>query len=275
MAVLTDKRFDGSAVQLNYAEGPAGGPPLLLLHGFTDRWQTWLDLIPMLMLRWHVYALDHRGHGQSGRSREGYARASYASDAAEFLRQVVGRPAVLIGHSLGAMAATAVAAGSPELVRALVLEEPLLLLPSDERESREASPFGEECRNLAKGMSFAEIYELERRLYPDTNAAESRERARHMSFVDPAVIGSQRSGGPFDTAAYLERIRVPTLLIHGEMELGGIVSDGGAERAASVMPDLTVVRIGGIGHDIHWRRAAEFRSVVIDFLESLERLPGS
>ena len=95
-----------------------------------------------------------------------------------------------------------------------------------------------------------------------------------MSFVDPAVLGGLGSGDRFDTAAHLGRIRVPTLLVHGETELGGIVSEGGAERAASAMGDLTAVRIDGIGHDIHWRRVAEFRSVVIDFLESLERQPG-
>ena len=275
MALLTEKQFAGSALQLNYAEGPEGGPPLLMLHGFTDRWQTWLDLIPALMLRWHVYALDHRGHGQSGRSKEGYAQASYASDAAEFLQAAIGRPAVLLGHSLGAMTAISVAVSTPELVKALALEEPLLLLPSEELPFEVGNPFQEECRHLAEGMTYEEILELQHRLYPEASLAESRERARHMSFVDPAVLSS---GGPIDRPdmePILSRIRVPTLLIHGERALGGIVSEGGVERAASVMPDLTTVRVAGIGHDIHWRRPGEFRSIVIDFLESLERPPRS
>ncbi len=271
MALLTEKSFEGSSVHLNYAEGSEGGAPLLLLHGFTDRWQTWLDILPALMLRWHVHALDHRGHGRSGYSKKGYPRTSYVSDAAEFLRDVVGTSAVLMGHSLGAMTAVGVAAGSPELVRALVLEEPLLLLPSDERESWDTSPFQEECRNLAKGMSFEEIYALERRLYPETTAAESRERARHLSFVDPAILDGSESDGPPDMIALLANIEVPTLLVHGDAKLGGIVSEGGVEQVASTMRDLTVARIEGIGHDIHWRRTDEFRSVVMDFLESLER----
>jgi len=271
LAILIEKQFDGSAVRLNYAEGPEGGSPLLLLHGFTDRWQTWLDVIPALMLRWHVYALDHRGHGQSGRTRGGYARTSYASDATEFLRGIVGRPAALVGHSLGAGTAISVATSSPELVTALVLEEPRLLTPSDEASPGVTTPFVEECERLAAGMGFEEIRELERRLYPEANPAESRERARHLSCVDPAVL--RRRGPPEqpDAEPVLARIQVPALLIHGERELGGIVSESGAERAASEIRDLTVVKIDGIGHDIHWRRPNEFRSIVVDFLESLER----
>ncbi len=269
MAQLNEKSFQSSSVHLNYAEGPEGGPPLVLFHGFTDRWQTWLDFLPALMLRWHVYAVDHRGHGQSGHSKEGYPRTGYVSDASEFLRDVVGAPAVLMGHSLGAMTAVGVAAGVPDLVSALVLEEPLLLLPSDDRGARDEDPFGQECQALAGGMSFEEIYALERRLYPEVPATESRERARHMSRIDPAIFAGMDSGIGSDTMTVLPSIDVPTLLVHGELELGGIVSEGAVERVVSTMRDLTVVKIEGIGHDVHWRRADEFRGIVVDFLESL------
>jgi len=173
------------------------------------------------------------------------------------------------------MTCLSVAAGWSRLARALVLEEPMLLAPGEELWPGSPSPFQEECRRLAEGMTYEEVLQLERELYPDANAAESRERALHLSRVDPAVFAGR---GPIDRSeveSKLRRVRVPTIIIHGDRALGGIVSKGGLELAASVVPDLTVVRIPGIGHDVHWRRAAEFKSTVVDFLESLEGRPRS
>jgi pimeloyl-ACP methyl ester carboxylesterase len=65
MNMLTEQTFDANGVLINYTLGPASGPPLLLLHGITERWQTFLPLIPHLTSEWQVDALDLRGHGQS------------------------------------------------------------------------------------------------------------------------------------------------------------------------------------------------------------------
>jgi pimeloyl-ACP methyl ester carboxylesterase len=65
--MLQEKRFDTGTVTLKYAEGPPAGPPLVLLHGGGDRWQQFQPLMPGLMAHRHVYALDMRGHGKSGR----------------------------------------------------------------------------------------------------------------------------------------------------------------------------------------------------------------
>ena len=62
--MLTERQFDTGAVTLNYAEGPASGPPLVLLHGLSYRWQSWLAVMPTLALRWHLYAPDLRGFGR-------------------------------------------------------------------------------------------------------------------------------------------------------------------------------------------------------------------
>jgi pimeloyl-ACP methyl ester carboxylesterase len=91
------------SVQLNYAEGPPNGPPLVLLHGLGRRWQVFLPVIPALSLRWHIFAPDLRGHGKSSRVARGYHGPEYAEDIHGLLRERVGAPAVLFGHSLGGM----------------------------------------------------------------------------------------------------------------------------------------------------------------------------
>src|SRR5664279_2871095 len=66
---------------LNLTEGPANGPALILLHGFTNRWQTFLPIIPALTEKWQVIAFDHRGHGRSARVPGGYTAAGFYADA--------------------------------------------------------------------------------------------------------------------------------------------------------------------------------------------------
>jgi pimeloyl-ACP methyl ester carboxylesterase len=79
---LVERNFDAGEVQLNYAKGPAHGPPLVLLHGLGRRWQVFLPLIPTLSLRWHILAPDLRGHGRSSRVSRGYYGLQYSEDIA-------------------------------------------------------------------------------------------------------------------------------------------------------------------------------------------------
>src|SRR5688500_19229143 len=109
------------SVHLNVATGPASGPPLVLLHGVTREWQDYVSLLPALTLRWQVHALDFRGHGKSGRTPGAYRVADYVADAAALLRDL-DEPAVVYGHSLGAMVVAAVAGAEPKRGRAVVME---------------------------------------------------------------------------------------------------------------------------------------------------------
>lgn len=122
--MLEEKTFDADTVSINYAEGPASGPPLVLLHGAGGRWLSFITVIPQLVAEWHVYALDHRGHGSSGRVPGTYRLLDYAQDAVAFVRNQISESACLWGQSLGANVSISVAAQAPESVRAVVLEEP-------------------------------------------------------------------------------------------------------------------------------------------------------
>src|SRR4051812_33031321 len=123
---FTQHEFNGLC-NLHYAEGPASGPALLLLHGVTRNWREWGELLPGLSRDWRVIALDARGHGGSARA-ERYFLTDYISGTGRFLTGVSAptttEPLVILGHSMGAMVAAAVAAELPKLVRGIVLEDP-------------------------------------------------------------------------------------------------------------------------------------------------------
>lgn len=111
-----------SGVQLHYAEhGDLAAPPLILLHGLSDSWFSYSRVLPALAERFHVYALDQRGHGDSDRPAGGYAMADFAADVIEFM-DVMGLPrAAVAGHSMGSIVATTAALAAPERLAALVL----------------------------------------------------------------------------------------------------------------------------------------------------------
>jgi pimeloyl-ACP methyl ester carboxylesterase len=111
-------------------DGDADAPPVLVLHGITQSTATWEWLVPHLADEHRVVRLDFRGHGLSGRTPNAYVFQGYVSDATAICEQVLGRPAVLIGHSLGGGTAAGLAQTRPDLVRGVVLEDPAIMEPS-------------------------------------------------------------------------------------------------------------------------------------------------
>jgi len=117
-------RIQNGTVGLNVrVDGPADGPPILLLHGIISSSVTWDWLVPRLSDRYRMLRLDFRGHGESDRAPGRYGMADYLADAVAACEQVVGGPVIVIGHSLGGVTAAALAQTRPDLVRGALLED--------------------------------------------------------------------------------------------------------------------------------------------------------
>ena len=84
---VLERSFDTGVVKINYAEGPPSGPPFVLLHGGSGRWQLFEDILPDLIARFHLYLPDLRGHGKSGRVSGQYRLQDFADDVVAFLRE--------------------------------------------------------------------------------------------------------------------------------------------------------------------------------------------
>ncbi|MFH2111387.1 MAG: alpha/beta hydrolase [Candidatus Bathyarchaeota archaeon] len=119
--MLQEKTFNTGEVTLNYAEGDPTGPPLVLIHGFTDKWQTYQPIITPLSQSWHIYALDLRGHGKSEKKPGAYRYRDYFQDLERFMDALVAEPAVLFGHSMGGVISIMYAAAHPEKTRGLII----------------------------------------------------------------------------------------------------------------------------------------------------------
>jgi len=101
--------------------GGEGKPPMLLLHGGAAHARWWDFVAPELTGRFHVLALDQRGHGESPWTNEwAYGSRHYAADLAAVIQGWgLGAP-VLIGHSMGGHTAMVYAAEHDQTLRALV-----------------------------------------------------------------------------------------------------------------------------------------------------------
>ncbi|HKQ72447.1 MAG TPA: alpha/beta hydrolase [Blastocatellia bacterium] len=282
--MLQECEFKTGALTFNYARtGNEGAQPLLCLHGVTRGWQSFLPLIPALALRWQVFALDHRGHGKSGRAK-GYFAIDYAPDALSFLQDEIRRPAVVYGHSLGAMVAAAVAAEAPDLVRAVILEDPPFDTMGANIESYPLYPYFVALESLASnGMSLPQLVEKLGAIEINTpngktafrnvrDASALRFAAKCLQQLDPAVMSpivqSQWLKG-YDLRSIAGRIKSPTLVMQADANTGGMLTDGDADLLERTMADVTRVRIGGVGHQIHTAAPDAALRIALGFLESL------
>jgi pimeloyl-ACP methyl ester carboxylesterase len=127
-AGIAEKTTQVGDVKFNYAEGPGNGrPPLLLLHAQTLDWYAYSKVLPGLSANFHVFAVDCPGHGKT-ECPEGYPMTAgqIGGDLAGFIENVIGDSAFVTGNSSGGLLAVWLAANRPDLVRAIVLEDPPL-----------------------------------------------------------------------------------------------------------------------------------------------------
>jgi pimeloyl-ACP methyl ester carboxylesterase len=283
---LVERTFDTGEVLLNYAEGPANGPPLVLLHGLGRRWQVFLPVIPALSLRWHIFAVDLRGHGKSGRVARGYHGPQYSEDVACLMRARASGPSVLFGHSLGGLVAMSVAFHHPDLVRALILGDNVIVARRLHNPMYKALFAG--LRDLARAKGSVEqiaegigkivlpvpntdesvsIHEL-----PGNDEAYLLSWARCVQCADPdayemTLDDSSLEG--WDGEAALAGIVCPTLLLQATPELGGLMSDADVAAATRLLRHHTHVKFRNLGHALFIQQPEPVLRAVTNFLESL------
>jgi pimeloyl-ACP methyl ester carboxylesterase len=283
--VFTERTLSSGALRLNVAEGPHHGPPLWLLHAVGRRWQDFGPLLADLSARWTVRAPDHRGHGRSERAAGHYLVTYYVADAVALLKRAK-EPAVLVGHSLGALVALGAAAEAPLAVRAVVLIDPPSapylarvgetmyrdLWAGMQRLAGGGRPIGATARELADlrlpGPAQGETV----RLGELRDAAALRFLARCLHDLDPDVLGPPLDGTwltGFDPLAAAAAVRCPALLVVADPGRGGMLPSADADALAAALHDCSRVDMPGVGHLVHWQDPAAAARLLHAFLGSL------
>jgi pimeloyl-ACP methyl ester carboxylesterase len=276
---------DAGAVRLNVACGPDNGPLLVCLHGVGRSWRDFLLLLPGLVPWWHVLCPDLRGHGKSGRVPQQYHVPHYLDDIGSLLAHV-GRPAVLLGHSLGALLSLSAAARWPRLVRAVVAEDPpsqkflsqifdttyAPVFQAMQRLAGTALDAAAVARELGEVVVSRGAEGAPVRLADIRDAASLRFSARCLRDVDRDVYApvlARRWMEGLDFHGLLPQIDCPVLLLRGDEKQGGMLPRADADAMLERVRDGTLVEFPGTGHQIHWLDCANMVRVTLTFLESL------
>lgn len=268
-----------SAGALHFASGPKNGPPLIVLHGVGRRWQDFGAVLPTLASRWQVFAVDHRGHGSSGRA-DRYLVRDYVADAVDFVAGIE-QPPVVIGHSLGALTALGVAAARPDKIAAIVLADPPspAFLSHIEETSyhrlfiamRDLAGRSRPTAETARLLADVELLDGTR-LGQRRDAASLHFLARGLLDLDPAVMTpviEKRWLDGFDPIAAARLVACPALLLAGQVALGGMLPADDADALVRAFPDGLRVDFDGVGHHLHATRPDIFLQTVVNFLDAI------
>lgn len=285
---LAEAAFQTREVALHYAEGPPTGPPLVVLHGGSGRWQYGQALLEAFAESWHVYAPDFRGHGRSGRVAGAYHLRDYVRDTAEFLAGVVQQPAILYGHSLGGEVGVMLAAQHPALVRALIVADSPLSMANHATEKPAHRAQNELWHTLA-GKPVDEIEPALRQMavpVPGEDALRPAEEAMgrenryfaHQALslhqLDPDMLAAVLAGPQvmldgYEPELLLPAIDCPVLLIQADARHVSALSDHDVALGLRLLKHPTLVRLDGLGHPLHAIDPQRILNVCEPFLRHL------
>lgn len=241
--------IDGTRTELFYEESGRGLPAVFLHTAGADARQYRAFLADgALAERWNMFAFDMPAHGRS--MPEALEQAApyrlrqqrYASTVMAFLRDVVKRPAVLIGCSMGAAIALVVAAEAPDLLRAVIALEPPL------KSVGRANPYLAHPLVATGAHNAAYVAGL---MSPTTPRSARRTAEWIYSQAAPSVYPGDLAfySDEFDgnvVAPKIDTARVPVHLMTGEYDYSATPDDGA--RLSRLIAGSTFERMAGLGH---------------------------
>ena len=272
--------------RIHYVTG-GEGPPLVLIHGWTQTWRAWRQVMPALAQHYTIIAPDLRGLGDSDKPLDGYDGLTVADDIHQVV-QGLGHtgPIDLVGHDLGGPTAYAYAASHPHEVRRLVILEgmPAGLEPSPEEGAAPPSTPPIFHANLHQIADLPELliegqereylaYFFRAFSYDGVTFSEEEIDAFARTYAEK---GGLRGGFahyralPESAAQNRElaqtKLTMPVLAIGGEVSYGPVM----AASARLFAEDVTEVILPRTGHFIPDERPATFTRLLLEFFGRTE-----
>jgi non-heme chloroperoxidase len=253
-------RVKTNDTELYYQEVGTGPEPLVLVHGWVSSHRFWVETMPRLPPeRYHMYAFDLRGAGQSDRPVSGYSPEQYADDIGAAMTALGAETFHLVGHSMGGLIGMQFALRHPRRLRklALIAPAPSGGLPTPEL----LLPFMAACRDAARYRTVARLMTSERPI-PEHLLETIVEDATTCS--EGHVEESWRTMRDTNISDRLQEISAPTLMVAGDRDL---LRPFNLEDAARI-PNCALQVFYRNGHLIPYSTPDAFANLLDEFLEN-------
>ena len=268
---VADREITLTGIRFHYREwGDPSSPPLVILHGISSHARTWDTFAKAFCDRYRIFALDQRGHGESGWADD-YAPERRVEDLEAFADALALERFTLVGLSMGGICAYGYAPRHPERLTKLVIVD---IAP-------ELEPSG--MRRIGAGLATPnefsdpeEAVALARAANPRPPEAELRHRVlnnlirrddgKWIFRYDQRVSGVTRGprADPEPVWASFAKITCPTLLVRGaESDLLGRAA---AERMTREIPDCRLIEVPNAGHSVPLDNPQGFIKAIGTFL---------
>jgi pimeloyl-ACP methyl ester carboxylesterase len=250
--------------------GEAGNPQVLLLHGGNQSSHSW-DLVSLhLADRYHVFALDQRGHGDSEWSPDlDYSISAMVADAAAFIADQRLHHPIVFGHSMGGRVALTMALEHPGIARALVIvdvgpeitEEGTKTIQNFVVHNVEFDDLEVFLDNVVRYDPFRSREHITRTVKYNMLR---RVDGKYVSKVDHRRIPVRNRDLTVDDCRAID---APVLVLRGEHS--NILAADAAERFVAALADGELRMVPSCGHNVHSGNTLGFLDAITPFLGRL------
>lgn len=259
-------------LRLRYVDWGDNGPTILLLHGDLRTSRSWDAVSRDLADRFHVIALDARGHGDSDWPARGYQSGERVAELVEFC-ELLGLSGIIgAGHSSGGFVTALCASRNPGLFSRLALLEPLQ--NADEAFQRRVSARQRRPRRTWNSKEELHEYLKQHRTAGRWREDVIRDVVEHEAHeVQCGHIDTKwssdyfnwedREGDHHDLRPTLRDLALPTLIICSS-ERRKLFAD--LEPIAADRPDFDIVTIANTGHNMYMERPDAVSGAIVSFV---------
>jgi pimeloyl-ACP methyl ester carboxylesterase len=262
-----------TGINMHYVErGHANGHVIIFLHGYTDSWRSFERNLPLISDKFHLYALDQRGHGDSSRPACCYTQADFSADVLAFMDALNIRKATIVGHSMGSFIAHKFAVENPQRVKRLVLIGSAPTMAGNEV----VAGLNDFVQTLEDPVDPQFVRDFQASTYANPIPAEFLDTAVSESLKLPASVWKQTLAGMVaeDHSAQLGQTKAPTLILWGDND--GIFSLQDQLALDTLIPNSLFKRYTAAilppgsrdgGHGLH----VEFPQLIVGDIEAFAK----
>lgn len=259
-----------------YVQQGEGGVPILLLHGFDSSLLEFRRLMPKLAAHTETWTLDLLGFGFTERP-EGvaFSPTDMKAHVHSFWQQMIKRPMILVGASMGGATALDFALTYPDAVEKLVLLDSSGYAPSPVASKLIIPPFDRWLTNFLRNAKVRRW--ISEQAYCDrTFVTSDAERCAALHLQDPnwhrALVGFTKSGGYNFLYDTIKDIPHPTLILWGEEDK--IMSHKDATKFDRTIANSQLIWMPNCGHVPHLEQSQLTAQYILEFQAAIAIPPS-